>query len=106
MAVTGAGDAASVEYELPGEPKIHVSIKYRLQTGANAVALVREVAIRADGRLKEDLTVSLPNWPARLPADTWLPLSNGAAGRLVRSRQAMTFRGRCLRTTRVFPFRW
>ena len=46
--ITGLGDTATVEYDLPGEPAIHVSIKYRLQSEGKAVVLAREVAVRAD----------------------------------------------------------
>ena len=76
------GDAASVEYALPGEPNVYVSIEYRLRAEGKTAVVLREVAIRADSRLREDLTVSLPQWPDRLPADTWLPLFNGTGGEL------------------------
>ena len=92
-AITHSGDAAGVEYELPAEPKIHVGITYRLQAAAKAVVLAREVAVRADARLKEDLTLSLPNWPARLPADTWLPLPNGTGGTLSAKPAGYDFQG-------------
>ena len=46
--IAGSGDAVSVEYELPGAPKIHVSITYRLQAEGKTTVLVREVAVRAE----------------------------------------------------------
>ena len=93
VAITRAGNAASVEYELPGEPKIQVSIKYRLQTERKAVVLAREVAVRADERLREDLTISLPNWPGKLPTETWLPLPDGTQGKLGEKQAGYDFQG-------------
>ncbi len=93
LAITRADNAATSEYELPSEPKIYVSIKYRLQTEGQVVALVREVSVRADERLKEDLTVSLPNWPGKLPAETWLPLPNGTQGKLGEKPAGYDFQG-------------
>jgi len=75
-------DAVSLEYLLPDEPEIHVRIDYRLRAEGKAAALTREITIRTDSRLREDLTVSLPQWPGRLPADTWLPLFDGTGGQL------------------------
>ncbi len=91
---THSGNVASlVEYDLPGEPKIHISIADRFQGGMKTIVLVREVSVRADARLKEDLTVSLRNWPGRLPADTWLPLPTGTAGKLGTKAAGYDFQG-------------
>ena len=80
--VNRAADRVTVKYRLPGEPEIHVHVTYRLHAERDVVVLAREVEVRASARLKEDLAVALPNWPATLPADAWLPLSNGTTGKL------------------------
>jgi hypothetical protein len=91
--ITASGDAAIAEYELSSNPKIYVQIKYQLHPEGKTVALVREVSVRADERLKEDLTVSLPNWPGKLPADTWLPLPDGTQGKLGAKPAGYDFQG-------------
>ena len=93
LAIAGSGDTARVDYELPSQPKIQVGFTYRLQAEGQTVVLVRDVAVRADARLNEDLTVSLPNWPAKLPAETWLPLPNGTAGKLGSKPAGYDFQG-------------
>lgn len=85
-------DRVSVEYKLSGEPEIHVNFTYRLQVERDVVVLVRQVEIRASAKLKEDLTVVLPNWPGVLPPNTWLPLSNGMAGKLGEKAAGYNFR--------------
>jgi hypothetical protein len=81
-AIKRSGDAVCVEYVVRHEPKVYVGVENRLRTEGQAVVLTRQVAIHADRPLRENLTVSLPQWPARMPADTWLPLYNGTGGRL------------------------
>jgi hypothetical protein len=91
--VNRATDMVSVEYKLPGEPEIHVNVTYRLQAERDVVVLVREVEVRASAKLKEDLAVALPNWPGPLPANTWLPLSNGMTGKLGEKAAGYNFQG-------------
>ena len=43
--------------------------------------------------LREDLTLSLPNWPAKLPAAAWLPLYNGTSGSLGSEAAGYEFQG-------------
>lgn len=99
-------DAVNVEYELPSAPKIHVRIAYRLQTRGKEVVLARDAAVWANGRLAEDLTVCLPNWPGKLPADAWLPLFSARRASWAPRRPATIFKVRCPRITPRCPFRW
>ena len=88
-----AVDSARIEYEVPGEPKISVCINYKLQSKGGTVVLVRGVEVRASTKLKEDLTISLPNWPGKLPLDTWLPLPDGSQGMLGNKPAGYDFQG-------------
>jgi len=81
-AIVRSPDGIKVEYLLPDEPGLHICIDYRLRAESKAAVLTREVAIRADSRLREDLTITFPQWPGRLPVDTWLPLFHGTGGQL------------------------
>jgi len=91
--VNRAADHITVKYKLPGEPEIRLDVTYRLQAERDEAVLVREVEVRASGRLKEDLTVALPNWPGTLPTNTWLPLINGTPGKLGTAVVGFNFQG-------------
>ena len=64
--------------ELP----LEIEITYRLGPGHGAVVFSRDIALRSDSPLPEDLTVTVAIDPFVLPDGTWLPLKNGVGSDL------------------------
>lgn len=64
-------------YAVP-EAALRMEIIARLEAGPEAVVFSREINLRSDRPLDQDLTVKISLIPLTLSAETWLPLKNGA----------------------------
>ena len=105
--ITGLGDTATVEYDLPGKPAIQVSIQYRLQSEGKAVVLAREVAVRADSAVAgglDRLRAELAGKAAHQHVASATRWHGGQAGHKAGGLQ---FPGATTpNITRAFPSRW
>jgi len=71
------------------ELALEVEIAYRLGRGRQSVVLSREVTLRSNSRVPDDLTLSLSLGPVVLPDETWLPLKNGTGAALASADAAV-----------------
>ena len=62
------------------EIPLEVELTYRLGPGHGAVVFSRDISLRSNSPLPDDLTVTLAMDPFVLPDDAWLPLKNGVGG--------------------------
>jgi hypothetical protein len=86
--VTALRSEVVFRYRWPGEPGLELEVRHRLTRENGASVWLRTVRITGKSKLTSDLTVSLPTWPAGLPAATWLPLVNGVGAALGTNRAA------------------
>ena len=86
--VTPAEDGIRLIYNVKELP-LEVELSYRLRPGPAAVVFSRDVAVRSESPLTQDLTVAVDMEPAILPDETWLPLKNGVGASLGAAKAAL-----------------
>jgi hypothetical protein len=64
------------------ELSLEIELTYRLEPGKGAVVFSRDIALRSNSPLPDDLTISVATNPLALPDATWLPLKNGVGSDL------------------------